>query len=88
MAVNTATRVQSAALGAVAIDAERCKGCALCVAACPRGVLALSKQLNSKGYSPAEARQPERCTGCVLCALMCPDVALTVFRRKGVTRDG
>ena len=32
-----------------------CKGCGLCVRACPKGVLALSKtKLNAKGYHPAE----------------------------------
>lgn len=68
--------------GMVEIDKERCKGCGLCVASCPKAVLSMSSQFNSKGYSPAEARQPDKCTGCGMCALMCPDVAISVYRRR------
>ena len=39
----------------VTISELVCKGCGLCVRACPKGVLALSKtKLNAKGYHPAE----------------------------------
>ena len=36
--------------GTVVVDAERCKGCELCVVACPMKVLALSGEVNGKGY--------------------------------------
>ncbi|MCR5665070.1 MAG: 4Fe-4S binding protein [Oscillospiraceae bacterium] len=58
-----------------------CKGCGLCVRACPKGVLALSKtKLNAKGYHPAEAVKPEECIGCASCARTCPDVAIRIER--------
>ncbi|HDG62156.1 MAG TPA: 4Fe-4S dicluster domain-containing protein, partial [Thermotoga sp.] len=41
-------------LGKVEIDQERCKGCGLCINACPTKVLRFSKKFNSKGYHPAE----------------------------------
>jgi 2-oxoglutarate ferredoxin oxidoreductase subunit delta len=63
----------------VVIDAERCKGCGLCVEVCPPRVLALGP-LNSKGYPAAILLDNERCTSCTACALICPDVAITVFR--------
>ena len=72
------------ARGTVAVDAERCKGCGLCVDACQPRLLALdSSTLNRMGYHPVQLLDSNgRCTGCGLCAVMCPDVALTVYRYK------
>ena len=65
----------------VTINELVCKGCGLCVRACPKDVLALSKtKLNAKGYHPAEVVVPEACIACASCALTCPDVAITVER--------
>ncbi len=56
-----------------------CKGCGLCVRACPKGVLALSKtKLNAKGYHPAEVVDQAACIGCASCARTCPDVAIRI----------
>ncbi len=42
--------------GAVVINEDRCKGCALCVDACPKDVLALAeRKVNVHGYSYVEA---------------------------------
>jgi len=66
--------------GRVVVDDTYCKGCEVCVAACPQEVLALSEtRLNSKGYHPAELIAAG-CTGCGICAIVCPDVAITVYR--------
>ena len=63
----------------VMINELLCKGCGLCVRACPKGVLALSKtKLNAKGYHPATVVAPEKCIGCASCALTCPDVVIRV----------
>jgi 2-oxoglutarate ferredoxin oxidoreductase subunit delta len=70
------------AKGWVYIDEDRCKGCGLCVTACPQDVLALSTEhFNAKGYRPAQAVNPDQCTGCSICALVCPDVVFTVYRQ-------
>lgn len=47
-------------IGAVEIDRERCKGCDLCVAACPKDVLLLQpKEVNDRGYHlPLLMNQP------------------------------
>lgn len=66
--------------GQVQINTELCKGCSLCVQACPTGVLALGKPINKKGFHAVTAAYPEKCTGCTLCAVMCPDLVLTVER--------
>ena len=39
--------------GAIVVDTERCKGCNLCVVACPLDVIALNKEVNMKGYNYA-----------------------------------
>jgi 2-oxoglutarate ferredoxin oxidoreductase subunit delta len=60
------------------IDTERCKGCGLCVAVCPKKVLEISATVNTRGYFPAYQARPEDCVFCAICATMCPDVAITV----------
>ena len=58
---------------------ELCKGCGLCVGACPKNLLSLSKnRLNQKGHSPVEIEKMEECIGCAFCATMCPDCVITV----------
>jgi len=65
----------------VTINATRCKGCSLCVAACPKGILKLDKEnFNAKGYCPAVCVDQAQCTGCAACGRICPDVAITVER--------
>ncbi len=67
--------------GAVDINTERCKGCNLCVVACPCGVLALHpKEVNDRGYHFAYVVEAEKCIGCAACATVCPDGCFTVYR--------
>jgi 2-oxoglutarate ferredoxin oxidoreductase subunit delta len=68
--------------GTVAIETDRCKGCALCTRVCPQDILYMSRSsFNARGYRPVELVDPDgKCTGCALCALMCPDVVLTIYR--------
>ncbi|MBQ7163635.1 MAG: 4Fe-4S binding protein [Bacteroidales bacterium] len=68
--------------GAVEVDVNRCKGCELCVFACPSKVLALSQSVNDKGYAYAYMKQPELCIGCASCAYMCPDGCIKVYKTK------
>jgi 2-oxoglutarate ferredoxin oxidoreductase subunit delta len=70
--------------GRIVIDEERCKGCGLCVAACPPALVALDgSRLNSRGYHPALLVDPAgKCSGCALCAVMCPEACLTVYRTR------
>lgn len=61
------------------IDSEVCKGCGLCVQACPKDIIELDNaDLNSKGYPPAKVIDMEKCIGCAACAIMCPDCAIEV----------
>ena len=45
--------------GAIVVDTERCKGCNLCAVACPLDIIALSKEVNVKGYNFAHPVKEE-----------------------------
>ncbi len=68
--------------GAIVVDTEECKGCELCVEACPTDVIAMAKEVNGKGYHYAYMENPEACTGCSNCAIVCPDGVITVYRKR------
>ena len=68
--------------GAIVVDNERCKGCALCVEACPQDVIALANKVNVGGYPCVEVVSQDNCIGCASCAIVCPDGCITVYRKK------
>jgi 2-oxoglutarate ferredoxin oxidoreductase subunit delta len=68
--------------GAIVVDREHCKGCELCVSACPTDVIRMEKDVNGKGYHFAYMENPDACTGCANCAVVCPDGVITVYRKK------
>ena len=64
--------------GTLVINREQCKGCELCVVACPKQVLSMSDEVNEVGYrfpllSPG-------CIGCRVCHDVCPDSVFDVYR--------
>jgi NAD-dependent dihydropyrimidine dehydrogenase PreA subunit len=66
--------------GSVKIDQEECKGCGLCVEACPPHCLELLSGLSAYGVHPAHYTG-EGCTGCGICFYTCPEPgAITVYR--------
>ncbi len=68
------------------IISEYCKGCELCVHACPSGNLSLSEQLNRKGYHPAVFKFEGThglCSACGICYWVCPDMAIAKIGRLG-----
>lgn len=69
------------AKGKVSFNQDRCKGCELCVVACPMNIVEIDKAtINKKGYNPATVFEMEKCIGCANCATMCPDEVITVER--------
>ena len=68
--------------GSVIVNTERCKGCNLCIIACPGDVLELAKEVNSKGYNFSQVKNPDECIGCANCGYVCPDGCITVYRTK------
>ena len=65
----------------ITVDEELCKGCVLCIDACPKGILeADKKKVNRKGYNPVFCTDMGACTACAMCAIICPDSAIKVER--------
>lgn len=73
--------------GAVRIDAEECKGCGLCIEACPPHVIGMRDELNPSGYRTAYYAG-SGCTACGICFLVCPEPgAITVLRIARARHD-
>jgi 2-oxoglutarate ferredoxin oxidoreductase subunit delta len=66
--------------GFIKITEAECKGCALCIDACPQDALKLSDQLNRRGHRFVEQTDLMACTGCALCYIQCPSSAIAVYR--------
>lgn len=65
------------------INSERCKGCEMCVEACPQKILKMSDTFNRLGQYFAVCAEPDRCTTCKSCAVTCPDLAIRIWRNAG-----
>ena len=67
--------------GQLHVDDEECKGCGLCIEACPPKVISMSERLNHYGYKTV-LYAGAGCTGCGICFMVCPEPgAITVYRR-------
>ena len=70
--------------GILRVSVDECKGCGLCVEACPPKVIGMSERMNHYGYRTA-TYAGAGCTGCGICFMVCPEPgAITVLR--AVTR--
>ena len=66
--------------GVLRVDVDECKGCGLCIEACPPKVIGMNERLNHFGYRTA-FYAGSGCTGCGICFLVCPEPgAITVYR--------
>ena len=66
-------------MGKITFNSDLCKGCGLCVEACPKGLIYIDTgTLNQKGYHPAATADDAPCIGCAFCAMMCPDCVIKV----------
>jgi len=77
--------------GLLRVDVNECKGCGLCVEACPPKVIRLSERLNHSGYRTA-IYAGVGCTGCGICFMVCPEpgaiAVLHAVNRKAVEVSG
>ena len=78
--VKVGMMIKESRMAKVEVISEICKSCGFCIKVCPKGVLEIGKNVNTKGYQYAEPVNAENCIGCGLCATMCPDAAIEVYR--------
>ena len=69
--------------GSVKIREEECKGCGLCVEACPPHCLELLPGLSAYGVHPAHYTG-DGCTGCGICVKVCPVNNIKIVDKKPV----
>ena len=62
----------------IIIDETYCKGCGICIHFCPKHALAVSRNVNSRGYYTPRVVDGGECTGCRQCELFCPDFAIFI----------
>ncbi|MCF7792237.1 MAG: 4Fe-4S dicluster domain-containing protein [Victivallales bacterium] len=66
----------------VKIEPDECKGCKVCVHACPKECLHIGSDINKIGYQYAKF-EDKGCTACGLCFYVCPELgAITVYKNE------
>lgn len=72
-------REEIVAKAKMTVNTELCKGCMLCIAACPKNILKLDKgNMNENGYHVMHITDLDACILCANCAITCPDAAITL----------
>ncbi|OQY47243.1 MAG: hypothetical protein B6242_05590 [Anaerolineaceae bacterium 4572_78] len=66
----------------IVVEHDQCKGCTLCIIACPKDVIIQLSSFNTKGYHPVEYKG-EGCTGCGICFYACPEPGAIIVYKKG-----
>jgi 2-oxoglutarate ferredoxin oxidoreductase subunit beta len=71
-------------LPSVEFDEKVCKGCGLCIEACPEHIIEFADTFNHRGVRPARLMHDtlERCSACGNCAVACPDSAVEVENNR------
>jgi NAD-dependent dihydropyrimidine dehydrogenase PreA subunit len=69
----------------VAIQAETCKACGLCIKRCPMDALQLKFSAKAKNkYRKSAELEPDLCIGCGVCVHKCPTQSLSLERKETI----
>ena len=66
--------------GKIVINRELCKGCYMCIRACPVKVLEKDTEANSTGTYPSVPVNGDKCIACGSCYEVCPDVCIEIYQ--------
>lgn len=67
-------------MNSVIVEASECKGCRLCVEACPKHCFVIGSDINVLGYQYARFESAD-CNACGICFYICPEPgAITVVK--------
>jgi len=72
----------------IIIDERYCKGCGICIHFCPKHVLEIAKEVNSRGFYTPCVTDGSECTNCRQCELFCPDFAIFIIEEEQEDGDG
>lgn len=64
----------------IKLDGSLCKGCKVCVEACPKHCIVIGSEINKMGYQFARFKNHD-CIGCGICFYVCPEPGtITVYK--------
>lgn len=66
----------------IVINERYCKGCGICIHLCPKHILEVSKEVNSRGHHPPHVTDLSECGNCHQCELFCPDFAIFIAEKR------
>lgn len=69
-------------MSAVILNVQNCKSCGLCVRACKRGALQITRDTNEKGYNVVGIDH-KKCIVCGSCYTICPDYVFRIEEVNG-----
>ena len=64
----------------IVVKSERCKSCGYCIKFCPKNVLEIGHEVNSKGYEYVGPTNMDACIACCMCGRICPDGAIEIYK--------